>query len=91
VPPVRGVWGRHREGTALNPAFPSREVLSSPHGPFSTQIWDPEEGRLLHELRGGDMAVATHVFESAGGRHCLVAGDGASGTVMVWDLGEAPS
>jgi WD40 repeat protein len=64
------------------------------------QVWDPEEGRLLHnpalELTEGDC----HLFESAQGRHLLATvgrsvvrhpGEELRSFVDVWDLGQAPA
>jgi WD40 repeat protein len=67
------------------------------------QIWDPEEGRLLHDgINQGCPLSHWHVFESAQGRHLLAIagsdsrhprhpGDTERSFLDVWDLGEAPA
>jgi WD40 repeat protein len=67
------------------------------------QVWDPEEGRLLHDgINQGSRFNHWHLFESAHGRHLLaIVGrgeqnprdPGGNETVVlgVWDLGEAPA
>jgi WD40 repeat protein len=67
------------------------------------QIWDPEEGRLLHEgIQKGCPFEDWHLFESAGGRQLLaITGKGIfharhprgvqRAFLDVWDLGEAPA
>jgi WD40 repeat protein len=65
------------------------------------QVWDPEEGRLLHDGINRDCPfIDCHLLESGGGRHILAttsrgtqSGRNPHGTVGtrlgVWDLGEA--
>jgi hypothetical protein len=67
------------------------------------QVWDPEEGRLLHD--DINLAFPTricHLLESAQGRHLLAMtgsgfnhprhpGDTLRDFLDVWDLGEAPA
>jgi WD40 repeat protein len=76
---------------------PTRLLVGLENGPL--QVWDPEEGRLLHE---GCPLDHCHLFESAQGRHLLaIASSGkqhprhTGGTrrsfLDVWDLGEAPA
>jgi WD40 repeat protein len=89
-------------------AFKSAEgptrLLVELEGGRSLQLWDPEEGRLLHDGINSDCPTSRdwHLFESAQGRHLLaVIGKGMfhprhpGGTVRafldVWDLGEAPA
>jgi WD40 repeat protein len=67
------------------------------------QVWDPEEGRLLHDgINRGCPADFIHMFESAQGRYLLAVvghgdhharhpGDTVRGFLDVWDLGEAPA
>jgi hypothetical protein len=67
------------------------------------QIWDPEEGRLLHDGIHRDSSVRdVHLFTSAEGRYLLAIrgghtrhirhpGDTARPFLDVWDLGEAPA
>jgi WD40 repeat protein len=67
------------------------------------QIWDPEEGRLLHDgINRGCPQEDCHLFESAQGRQLLAIvgrgemhtrhpGDTMRGFIDVWDLGEAPT
>jgi WD40 repeat protein len=67
------------------------------------QVWDPEEGRLLHDgINRGCPLSTCHLFESAQGRHLLAAvGDGrhhprhpgykSRAFLDVWNLGEAPA
>jgi WD40 repeat protein len=68
------------------------------------QVFDPEEGRLLHghiTLQRGLPLIHWHLFESAQGRHLLAVlrnayyhpnhpGDERRTFLDVWDLGEAP-
>jgi WD40 repeat protein len=67
------------------------------------QVWDPEEGRLLHDdINRGCPLEDLHLFESAQGRHLLATlgqgeqhprhpGDTLRTFLDVWDLGEAPA
>jgi WD40 repeat protein len=67
------------------------------------QVWDPEEGRLLHDgINRGCPLFGCHLFESAQGRHLLaITGHGTYHPrhpggrfrvfLDVWDLGEAPA
>jgi WD40 repeat protein len=67
------------------------------------QVWDPEEGRLLHdELVRGSSPDGVHFFKSAGGRQLLALvgcgthhprhrGDTRRAFLDVWDMGEAPA
>jgi WD40 repeat protein len=67
------------------------------------QVWDPEEGRLLHDgINRGCPLNDCQLFESAQGRHLLAVmglghyhprhpGDTERTFVDVWDLGEAPA
>jgi hypothetical protein len=68
----------------------------------SLQVWDPEEGRLLHDPIYYDFHVGGwRLLESAEGRHLLAIvgtgdqharhpGDTRRVFLDVWDLGEAP-
>jgi WD40 repeat protein len=71
---------------------------------FGLQVWDPEEGRLLHDgiNRGRPISGGWHLFESAQGRHLLAIvafdenhprhpRDTYRTSLDVWDLGEAPA
>jgi hypothetical protein len=65
-----------------------------------TQVWDPEEGRLLRDhISHGSSFQAVHLFESAERRHLLAImdsgehhprhpGDTSRDFLDVWDLGE---
>jgi hypothetical protein len=67
------------------------------------RLWDPEEGRLLHDgIDQGCPLDDWHLFESAQGRQLLAivgrgeqhprhAGDTVRAFLDVWDLGEAPA
>jgi WD40 repeat protein len=67
------------------------------------QVWDPEEGRLLHEgINRGRVSSHFHLFESAEGRYLMATvsrgtqhsrhpGDTERPFLDVWDLGEAPA
>jgi hypothetical protein len=67
------------------------------------EVWDPEEGRLLHDgINRGCPLDDCHLFESAEGRHLLaIVGYGPlhprhpgctdRAFLDVWDLGEAPA
>jgi WD40 repeat protein len=67
------------------------------------QVWDPEEGRLLHDgTHGHCQSKHLHLFESAQGRHLLAtqghgkqyarpAGRPERTFLDVWDLGKAPA
>jgi WD40 repeat protein len=68
------------------------------------QVWDPEEGRRLHDgiHRGCPPLSRFHLFESARGRYLLAVGsygarhprhpgDAERSFLDVWDLGEAPA
>jgi hypothetical protein len=83
---------------------PTRLLLGLDRG--FLQVWDPEEGRLLHDgINRGCPLDHCHLFESPEGRHLLaiVGGGkqhprhpGPGNTFMrdfldVWDLGEAPA
>jgi WD40 repeat protein len=69
---------------------------------FGLQVWDPEEGRLLHDgINRGCPVNQCHLFESAQGRQLLAIGsqgprhprhpgDAHRAFLDVWDLGEAP-
>jgi WD40 repeat protein len=75
--------------------------LASDMGPRGVQVWDPEEGRLLHDGINLDCPfLDRHLFESAQGRHLLAIagnrprhprhpGDTNRPFLEVWDLGEA--
>jgi WD40 repeat protein len=87
-------------------AFKSAE---GPHrllvvGVRGLQVWEPEEGRLLHGgiNRGCPPPDNYHLFESAQGRHLLAIvsrgekhpchpGETGRTFLDVWDLGEAPA
>jgi hypothetical protein len=87
-------------------AFKSAEgptrLLVAPAGDAGLQVWDPEEGRLLHDgINRGCPLDDLHLFESAKGRHLLAIvgsgnrharhpGDTIRSFLDVWDLGEAP-
>jgi WD40 repeat protein len=91
-------------------AFESAEgpvrLLVAPVAEVGLQVWDPEEGRLLHDgiNRGCPTSSDCHLFESAQGQH-LLATVGSGGQhprhpsyyylsrsfLDVWDLGEAPA
>jgi hypothetical protein len=62
-------------------------------GPCGVQVWDPEEGRLLHDGIKQDCPFTDcHLFETTQGRHLLaIAGRGVHHLMNVWDLGEAPA
>jgi WD40 repeat protein len=80
---------------------PARLLVGLEGGPL--QVWDPEEGRLLHDgIHRGCPLDDCHLFESALGRHLLaIVGRGEyhpchpGGTIRsfldVWELGEGPS
>jgi WD40 repeat protein len=67
------------------------------------QVWDPEEGRLLHDgINRGWPLNDCHPFKSARGRHLLAIrgrgyehpchpGDTMRAFLDLWDLGEAPA
>jgi WD40 repeat protein len=59
-------------------------------GDYGLQMWDPEEGRLLHDGINRDSPISRdwHLFESAQGRHLLAI---VGRDLSVWDLGEAPA
>jgi WD40 repeat protein len=96
-------------GTAVNRllAFESAEgparLLVAPIKVSGLQVWDPEEGRLLHDgINCGCPSKQFHLFESAQGRHLLAIvgrgeqhprhpGDTLRAFLDVWDLGEAPA
>jgi WD40 repeat protein len=115
-----GGWLRVWHGEAftliheLKSAGPGPRVVAfrSAEGPASLlsssqvmQVWDPEEGRLLHDgikINRGSLLMDNHLFESAQGRHLLdVVGHGEQRPrrpfsvwrpfMDVWDLGEAPA
>jgi hypothetical protein len=79
---------------------PTRLLLLMASG--GPQVWDPEEGRRLHDGTHHPDALKTwHLFESAQGRHLLATVSrgsqhprhpgGVNRFVLdVWDLGEAP-
>jgi WD40 repeat protein len=97
--------GRHgyiRSVLAFNSAEgPTRLLLGLEGGPL--QVWDPEEGRLLHNgINRRCPSKHLHLFESAEGRHLLAIkghgkhhprhpGDMWRSFLDVWDLGEAPA
>jgi WD40 repeat protein len=70
---------------------------------LGVQVWDPEEGRLLHDgINRRCPMEDCHLFESAQGRYLLaIVGSGARHArhpgdtyrpfLDVWDLGEAPA
>jgi WD40 repeat protein len=80
---------------------PHRLLVGLEGGPL--QVWDPEEGRLLHDgINRGCPLDDCHLLESAQGRHLLaIVGDGRQHPrhpgdarrvfLDVWDLGEAPA
>jgi WD40 repeat protein len=80
---------------------PTRLLVGLEGGPL--QLWDPEEGRLLHDgINRRCPSKHLHVFESAQGRHLLaIKGGGLTHSrypgqtprsfLDVWDLGEAPA
>jgi hypothetical protein len=80
---------------------PHRLVVGLDGGPL--QVWDPEEGRKLHDgINRAWLSEDLHLFESAQGRHLLATVSrgtrsvwnplGTVGTPLrVWDLGEAPA
>jgi WD40 repeat protein len=77
-------------------------LLVAPEGRKELQVWDPEEGRRLHECTDrGCPLEDCHLFESAQGRHLLAVvgratrhrrhpGDTLRPFLDVWDLGQAP-
>jgi WD40 repeat protein len=81
---------------------PTRLLVAVDRG-RGPQVWDPEEGRLLHENINRDCPLEDcHMFESAQGRHLLAIvglgdshprhpGDTERFFLDVWDLGEAPA
>jgi WD40 repeat protein len=85
-------------------AFMSAEglqrLLAGPATASGLQVWDPEEGRLLHDginrIGKRDCPIEDfHLFESAQGRHLLAVLRRQFGDedvfLSVWDLGEAPA
>jgi hypothetical protein len=81
---------------------PTRLLMTSYEGGV-LQVWDPEEGRLLHDGIKCDCPPPDdyQMFESAQGRHLLAIvgrgeqhprhpGDRDRSFLDVWDLGEAP-
>jgi WD40 repeat protein len=88
-------------------AFPSAEgparLLVAREPEVGLQMWNPEEGRLLHDgINRGCPFSHWHLFESAQGRHLLATsgrdtcharhpGDTLRAFLDVWDLGEAPA
>jgi hypothetical protein len=88
-------------------AFKSAEgparLLVVPVAEAGLQVWDPEEGRLLHDgINRGCPLEDWHLFESAQGRHLLAItgrgdhhprryGETHRTFLDVWDLGEAPA
>jgi WD40 repeat protein len=97
-------------GSAINRvlAFKSAEgparLLVAPVEELGLQVWDPEEGRRLHDgINRPCPSKHLHLFESAQGRHLLAVlgqgeqqhprhrGDTSSAFLDVWDLGEAPA
>jgi WD40 repeat protein len=76
-------------------------LLVWPLSKGGAQVWDPEEGRLLHDgINRGCPLDGWHLFESAQGRHLLAtvgrgeqhprhSGNTARAFLDVWDLGEA--
>jgi WD40 repeat protein len=78
-------------------------LLVGPAGDEGLQMWDPEEGRLLHAgINRGCRGNHCHLFESAQGRHLLAIasrgeqhprhpGDTLRAFLDVWDLGKAPA
>jgi WD40 repeat protein len=88
-------------------AFKSAEgparLLVGPAGDGGLQVWDPEEGRLLHDgINRGCPWFDCQLFESAQGRHLLAIvgvgshhprhpGDTQRPFLDVWDLGQAPA
>jgi hypothetical protein len=95
-------------GVIVRRAFESAEgphrllVAAGRHAPLP-QVWDPEEGRLLHDNINSNCPLEDwHLLESEQGRHLVVLSVRASGHprhptgavrtfLDVWDLGGAPA
>jgi WD40 repeat protein len=98
-----GGWHAIKKISAFRSAEGPARLLVARREDHGLQIYDPEEGRLLHDGIGrGWESGDCHLLESAQGRHLLAAvgtgtqsGRNPHGTVGtrldVWDLGEAPA
>jgi WD40 repeat protein len=98
-----GGWQTIKKLSAFKPAEGPARLLVARREDHGLQVWDPEEGRLLHDgINRAWLSEDLHLFESAQGRQLLAtAGTGTQsgrnphGTVGtrldVWDLGEAPA
>jgi WD40 repeat protein len=96
-------------GSAIHRVLPYQaaegptRLLVALSGGWGLQVWDPEEGRLMHDgINRGSPFNHWHLFESAQGRHLLATsgrgnnhprhpGDTLRTFLDVWDLGEAPA
>jgi hypothetical protein len=86
----------HHHMLTFKSAEGQTRLLVGPAGDEGLQVWDPEEGRRLHDgVKRGSPLQGFHLFESAQGRHLLAimtrhySNDNV--TLDVWDLGEAPA
>jgi WD40 repeat protein len=80
--------------SAFESAEGSHRLLVALIGQRGVLMWDPEEGRLLHEaINQWHPFDHFHLFESAQGRHLLaILGDARETVVLnLYDLGEAPA
>jgi WD40 repeat protein len=96
-------WHAVKKLSAFRSAEGPARLLVERRENHGLQVWDPEEGRLLHDgIDRGWLSEDCHLFESAQGRHLLAtasmgthSGRNTRGTVgtrlEVWDLGQAPA
>jgi WD40 repeat protein len=95
-----------REVSVFRSAEVSTRLLVGSEDPLGIQLWDPEEGRLLHDgINRGCPLDDLYLFESAQGRYLLATvgrgeqhprhpgdeQDEMRAFLDVWDLGEAPA
>ncbi len=70
-------------GPLFGVAFsPDGKILASCSGDGTVKLWDPESGKVLHDLTGHDKLVRGIAFNPKGD---LLASAGADGTVRLWD------